>query len=63
MCLEDHAELTSLVPTVDTTVSSTTVANTFFVEGSAVELSLGVFLTEGTVFEELLSGISWVPEL
>jgi hypothetical protein len=48
---------------VDTTVSSTTVANTFIIEGSAVELGLGVFLTEGSVFEELLCGIGWVPEL
>lgn len=52
-----------MVPTVDATVSSTTVANTFVIEGSAVELSLGVFLTEGTVLEKFLSGIGWVPEL
>ena len=48
---------------MDSSIGSTTKAETLFVKGSAQKFGLSVLLPEGSVFEQLLSGICWVPEL
>lgn len=63
MGLQDESKILLLIPNVDTSVGTTGVANTILVESGAGELSLGELGSEGSVLEELLAGISWVPEL
>jgi len=63
MSFEDETEFASLVPAMNGTVSTTGVSKTIFIKCTTVELSLWVFLTECTVLEKFLGGISWVPEL
>lgn len=63
MSFENEAKFTSLIPAMNGTIRTTRVSETIFIESTAVELSLWVFLTESTVLEKFLSSISWVPEL
>ena len=61
--LQDETKILLLVPNVDTTVGSTRVADTIFVEDSAWKLGLLELGSKSTVLEQLLACISWVPEL
>lgn len=63
MSLEYKTKILLLIPNVDTTVSTTGVADTILIEGCAVESSLCVLLSEGTILEKFLACICWVPEL
>lgn len=63
MGLEDETEVLLLIPNVNTTIGTTGVADTILIERSAVESSLGIFLSEGTILEKFLACIGWVPEL
>jgi hypothetical protein len=48
---------------MNASIGSPTEAETLFVKGSAQKFGLGVLLAEGAIFEQLLCGICWVPEL
>lgn len=63
MGFENKPKLASLIPAMDVTVGSTTIAKPLFVKGRAKEFSLGILLSESSIFVELSSCISWVPKL
>jgi len=63
MSFEDETEFSSLIPAMNGTVGTSRVGKTIFIESTAVEFGLWVFLTESTVFEKFFGGICWVPEL
>lgn len=63
MGLENKTKVLLLVPNVDATVGTSRIADTILIECSAVEFSLGVFLSECTIFVQLLGSVGWVPEL
>lgn len=63
MGFENETELTSLVPAMDGSVLTTTVADTILVEHGAVELSLRKLRSECSILEKLLGCISRVPKL
>jgi len=63
MGFQNETEVLLLVPNMDSTVGTTGVADTIFVESGAGELGLGEFRSKSTVLEELLAGVGWVPEL
>jgi hypothetical protein len=48
---------------MDSSIGASTKAETLLVKGSAQKFGLGVLLSEGSIFEQLLCGICWVPEL
>jgi len=63
MCFQDKAKFASLIPTMDGTVGTATIAETIFIKTGAIELCLCVFWSKCTILEKFLSCISWIPEL
>ena len=63
MGLENKTKILLLVPDVDASIGTTRVADTILIERGTGELGLLELGAEGTVLEELLACISWVPEL
>ena len=63
VCFQDKTELASLIPAVDGSVGTTTIAETIFVKTGAVEFGLRVLLSKCSIFEKLFGSVGWVPEL
>ena len=63
MSFKDETKLLLLIPDMHATVGSCGVADTILIEGSAVKLGLGELGSEGSVLEQFLAGVGWVPEL
>jgi hypothetical protein len=63
MGFKDKAELTPLIPAMDIAICTTAKAKTFIIESCAIEFSLWILLTKGSIFKKLFSSISWVPKL
>lgn len=60
---QNKPKLAPLIPAMDATVGSTTIAKPLFVKCRAQEFGLGILLSECSIFEELSSCISWMPKL
>ena len=63
VCFDNKLKFLFLIPKMDTTIGSTGIANTIFIKGCRVKLSLLELCTKGTVSEQLFARVSWVPEL
>lgn len=63
MSFDDKLEILLLIPKMDTAIGSTRVADTILVESGRVKLCLLELSTEGTISEQLLASIRWIPEL
>ena len=63
MCLKHKSEFLLLVPDVNSAICTSRVANAILVESSSGEFGLLKLSAEGTVLEETLASICWVPEL
>jgi hypothetical protein len=63
MSFQDKTKILLLIPDMNTTIGTTRVANTIFIESGACKLGLLELLSESSVLEQFLACISRVPEL
>lgn len=63
MCLDNELEISLLVPNMEATIGTTRVANTIFIKNSGIHLGLLELGSKGTILEQFLTAVSWVPEL
>lgn len=63
MSLNHELKVALLIPNMDTAIGSTGVANTIFIINSGIHLGLLELSSEGTILEQFLTAISWIPKL